>query len=238
VILHWLCPIQSRWLDAAGLFSENTLRLYRRLLFLHRFTTTSLHSIWRWAFGSWITRIVNLRALIGRFNLALKFQFRASSVFSFPIYSICRYPSLGILYGSYFRLIQFADSCSVVIGAPYISTKVIAIQLLIARPNLTVELKSCILAVEFWSCSLLFDLSVSTSQHLSRQGSLYLAWPVHTVSVDLCILVYAHTYRCPGILAVRTTALWENRKIVWSLWGLFSVCAPTSNPESAITHPT
>ena len=84
--------------------------------------------------------------------------------------------------------------------------------------------QSCILASEIWTCSLLFDLSASTSQHLSRQGYLYLAWPLHTVSVDVCILVYAHTYRCPGILAVRTSALWENnRKIVWSLRGLFSV---------------
>jgi hypothetical protein len=71
--------------------------------------------------------------------LALKIQFRASSVFSFPVSSICRYPSLGIRYDSYFHLIQFADSCSVVIATPYIPTKVIAIQILIARPILTVE---------------------------------------------------------------------------------------------------
>ena len=58
----------------------------------------------------------------------------------------------------------------------------------------------------------------------SRQGSLYLARSLQKVSVDRCILVYAHTYRCPGILAVRTTALWEhNKKIMWSLWGLLSV---------------
>jgi hypothetical protein len=85
---------------------------------------------------------MNLRALIGRFSLALKIQFRASSIFSFPVYSICRCPSLGIRYGSYFRLIQFADSRSVVIGTPYIPTKVIAIQLLIARSILTVELRA------------------------------------------------------------------------------------------------
>ena len=85
--------------------------------------------------------VIDLRVLIGRFNLALKIQFHESSVFSFPVYSICRCHSLGIRYGSYFRLIQFADSCSVVIATPYITTKVIAIQLLVARPILTVELR-------------------------------------------------------------------------------------------------
>ena len=80
--------------------------------------------------------------LIGRFNLAPKIRFRASSVLSFPVSSICRYLSLGIRYGPYFRLIQFAESRSVVIGAPYIATKVIAIQLLIARPILTAELRA------------------------------------------------------------------------------------------------
>jgi hypothetical protein len=74
--------------------------------------------------------------------LALKIQFHESSVFSFPVYSICRCHPLGIRYGSYFRLIQFADSRSVVIATPYIPTKVIAIQLLIARLILTVELRA------------------------------------------------------------------------------------------------
>ena len=73
--------------------------------------------------------------------MALKIQFRASSVFSFSVSSICRCHSLGIRYASYFRLIQFANSYSVVIAASYISTKVIANQLLIARPILTVELR-------------------------------------------------------------------------------------------------
>ena len=72
--------------------------------------------------------------LIGRFNLELKIQLLKSPVFSFPVYSICRCPPLGIWYGSYFGLIQFADSRLVVIATPYIPTKVIAIQLLIARP--------------------------------------------------------------------------------------------------------
>jgi hypothetical protein len=74
--------------------------------------------------------------------LALKIQFRASSVFSFSVSSICRCPSLGIWYGSYFRLIQYADFRSVIIATPYIPTKVIAIQLLIARSILTVKLRA------------------------------------------------------------------------------------------------
>jgi hypothetical protein len=86
------------------------------------------------------TCIIILRALIGQFSLALKIQFRASSIYSFPVSSICRCPSFGIRYGSYFRLIQFADSRSVVTGIPYIPTKVIAIQL-IARLILIVELR-------------------------------------------------------------------------------------------------
>jgi hypothetical protein len=74
--------------------------------------------------------------------LALKIQFHECSIFSFPVSSICRCPPLGIQYGSYFRLIQFADSRSVAIAAPYIPTKVIAIQFLIVRPILTVELRA------------------------------------------------------------------------------------------------
>jgi len=156
--------------------------------------------------------------------LALKIQFRKSSVYSFPVYSICRCPSLGIRYASYFRLIQFADSRSVVIAAPYISAKVIAIQLFIAKPILTVELRAVCSLLNSGAVRCYLSDGFYLTQHLSRQGSLYMAWSVPTVSVDLCILVYAHTYRCPGILAVRTTALWEhNRKIVWSLWGLLSV---------------
>src|ERR1700733_8088218 len=67
----------------------------------------------------------NSKHVIGPFNLALKIQFREIPVFSFPVSSICRFPSLGIRYASYFHLIQVADSCSVVITTPYIPTKVI-----------------------------------------------------------------------------------------------------------------
>ena len=90
---------------------------------------------------NYTTRIINLRVLIGRFNLALKIQFRESSIFSFPVSSIHRCPHLGIRYGSHFRLVQFADSRSVVIATPYISPKVIAIQLFVAKPILTVEFR-------------------------------------------------------------------------------------------------
>jgi len=90
----------------------------------------------------WTTLIINLIALIGRFNLALKIQLHESSVFSFPVYGIYRCPSLAIWYGSYFRLIRFADSRSVAIATPYVSTKVIVIQLRISRLILTVKLRA------------------------------------------------------------------------------------------------
>jgi hypothetical protein len=177
--------------------------------------------------------------LIGRFNLALKIQFRESSIFSFPVSSICRYPSLGIRYASYFHLIQLADSRSVVIAIPHISTKVIAIQLLILTSILTVKLRTVCSLVKSGvvRCHLICRFLPQTSD-----SSGFAVFGV-AVAHGKCRSMYSSV--CPHVSLSRNPrrayhcavgAQQEDR--VESVGATFSTDAPRHPPESVITHPT
>jgi hypothetical protein len=180
-------------------------------------------------------------AHIGRFNLALKIQFRKSYVFSFPVSSICRDPFLVIRYGLSFRLIQFADSRSVVIAAPHIRAQVIAIQPLIARSILTVELRAvysllnsgvvrCYLISRFLPHTTSVSSGLTVFGVASAEGkcrSMY-----SSVCPHLSLSSNPHRAYCRAVGAQE-----EDR--VEFVGAIFSTNdAPTSNPESVITHPT
>jgi len=160
--------------------------------------------------------------------LALKTQLRESSIFSFTVSSIRRCPYLAIRYGSHFRLVQFADSRSVVIATPHISTKVIAIQLFIAKPILTVGFRSvhsllnsgcvrCYLICRFLPHTTSVSSGLSVFGVASAQGKCRCAYssvfPHLSLSRNPC-----RAYRCA------VGAQQENR--VESVGATFSTYAP------------